>query len=320
MVDTVDIAPHVAVVLVTYNSDAVLPGALESLVANGVHLDAVVVADNASRDDSVKVAQSAATWLPVRVLQTGRNAGYAAAINAAVQVLNLDRLDAVFIMNPDCRLHPDTLALLAADLRRRACGIAVPRLLNVDGTLQPSIRRAPTVSRAVAEAVIGGKKAGRIGRLGELITDPRAYERPGRAVWATGAAMLLSTRLMRELGPWDESFFLYSEETEYCLRAADHGYEVWYNPRAVAVHIGGEAQVNPNLAALTVVNKVRLYRRRHNAIKGSAFYAATLAGEALRAMAGRRTSRAAVAGLVRGSRSRYTIERVVSPRLKPEQT
>jgi GT2 family glycosyltransferase len=223
-------------------------------------------------------------------------------------------------MNPDCRLHPDTLALLAADLRRRACGIAVPRLLNVDGTLQPSIRRAPTVSRAVAEAVIGGKKAGRIGRLGELITDPRAYERPGRAVWATGAAMLLSTRLMRELGPWDESFFLYSEETEYCLRAADHGYEVWYNPRAVAVHIGGEAQVNPNLAALTVVNKVRLYRRRHNAIKGSAFYAATLAGEALRAMAGRRTSRAAVAGLVRGSRSRYTIERVVSPRLKPEQT
>jgi len=320
MVDTVDIAPHVAVVLVTYNSDAVLPGALESLVANGVHLDAVVVADNASRDDSVKVAQSAATWLPVRVLQTGRNAGYAAAINAAVQVLNLDRLDAVFIMNPDCRLHPDTLAVLAADLRRRACGIAVPRLLNVDGTLQPSIRRAPTVSRAVAEAVIGGKKAGRIGRLGELITDPRAYERPGRAVWATGAAMLLSTRLMRELGPWDESFFLYSEETEYCLRAADHGYEVWYNPRAVAVHIGGEAQVNPNLAALTVVNKVRLYRRRHNAIKGSAFYAATLAGEALRAMAGRRTSRAAVAGLVRGSRSRYTIERVVSPRLKPEQT
>jgi len=320
MVDTVDIAPHVAVVLVTYNSDAVLPGALESLVANGVHLDAVVVADNASRDDSVKVAQSAATWLPVRVLQTGRNAGYAAAINAAVQVLNLDRLDAVFIMNPDCRLHPDTLALLAADLRRRACGIAVPRLLNVDGTLQPSIRRAPTVSRAVAEAIIGGKKAGRIGRLGELITDPRAYERPGRAVWATGAAMLLSTRLMRELGPWDESFFLYSEETEYCLLAADHGYEVWYNPRAVAVHIGGEAQVNPNLAALTVVNKVRLYRRRHNAIKGSAFYAATLAGEALRAMAGRRTSRAAVAGLVRGSRSRYTIERVVSPRLKPEQT
>ncbi len=51
--------------------------------------------------------------------------------------------------------------------------------------------------------------------------------------------MLLSVSALREVGPWDESFLLYSEETEYCLRAADKGWCTWYEPAAVFEHIGG---------------------------------------------------------------------------------
>jgi N-acetylglucosaminyl-diphospho-decaprenol L-rhamnosyltransferase len=295
--------PRVAVVIVTYNNADVLPGALESLPSKGVRLEAVVVADNASVDESARIAESTID-LPIRVVQLGRNAGYAAAINAGVATLNLDQLDAVFVMNPDCRLRPDSLALLARDLLRPQCGISVPRLVNPDGSLQPSLRRMPTVGRALAEAVLGGTTAGRIGRLGELITDPAIYERPGPAVWATGAAMMIASRVLRELGPWDESFFLYSEETEYCLRASDHGYLTWYDPESVVVHIGGDSGVNPALATLIAVNKVRLFRRRHKPLVWSAYYLSTLAGEAFRALAGRPTSRAAVAGLVRRSRRR----------------
>jgi GT2 family glycosyltransferase len=307
--------PRVAVVIVTYNNADVLVDALQSLESSGVRLDAVVVADNASVDDSVEVAKSA-DFLPVRIVQTGRNAGYAAAINAGIAALDLDALDAVFVMNPDCRLRPDSLALLAGNLLRPGCGIAVPRLINPDGTLQPSLRRMPTVGRAVAEAVLGGSVAGRIGRLGELITDPDVYGRPGPAVWATGAAMMISSRVLRQLGPWDESFFLYSEETEYCLRARDHGYLLWYEPAAVVVHIGGAIGVNPTLATLSVVNKVRLFRRRHNQFTSSAYYVATLAGEAVRAAAGRQMSRAAVAGLVRKSSRRHLNDRVPSRTLR----
>jgi N-acetylglucosaminyl-diphospho-decaprenol L-rhamnosyltransferase len=302
--------PQLAVIIVTYNSAEVLPGALQSLAPADVDLRAVVVADNASVDDSVKIAESA-DHLPIRIVQTGRNAGYAAAINAATTVLDLDDLDAVFVMNPDCRLRPDALSLLAIDLQRPRCGIAVPRLLNLDGTLQPSLRWSPTIRRAITEAMIGGKIAGRIGRLGELITNPRAYEKAVAVVWATGAAMLISTQLIKEIGPWDESFFLFSEETEYCLRAADHGYHVWYNPQATSLHIGGDAAANPDLTRLTVVNKVRLYRMRHNALLSSIFFAATLAGEAARALTGRRTARAAVDGLIRGARSGYAVDRVL---------
>jgi GT2 family glycosyltransferase len=306
--------PRVAVVIVSYNNADVLVGALESLHSTGVSLDAVVVADNDSADESVKVAESFVD-LPMRVVQMGRNAGYAAAINGGLAALDLAELDAVFVMNPDCRLKHDSLALLARNLERPGCGIAVPKLTHEDGSLQFSLRRMPTVGRALAEAVIGGTNAGKIGRMGELITDPESYERPGYAVWATGAAMLISTDALRDVGMWDESFFLYSEETEYALRAADCGYHLWYEPSSIVVHIGGDSSVNPVLASLVVVNKVKLFRRRHGVVASSAFYAATLAGVAARAIGrGSKTHRAATAALIRKSRRRNTIERLPTRR------
>ncbi|WP_219504597.1 glycosyltransferase family 2 protein [Nonomuraea ceibae] len=298
--------PRVAVVIVTYNSADVLEGCLASLPAGaeGVELADVVVADNASKDGSTAIADRAD--LPVKVVQLGRNAGYAAGINAGIAALDLDGLDAVYVLNPDCRLRPGAIAPLVACLAEHQAGprtgIVAPYMVNPDGSLQPSLRRAPTVARALVEAVIGGDRAGRLGSLGELVTDPRDYARPGAFAWVTGAAMLLSARMVREVGPWDESFLLYSEETDYCLRAADLGWRTWYEPASVIEHIGGDSGVNPMLAAMLVVNKVRLYRRRNGVVAGAAYFAAVLAGEAVRALAGRRTARAAVTALLRPSR------------------
>lgn len=294
---------RIAVVIVTYNSADVLEGCLDSLPvgADGVRLTDVVVADNASHDDSVAIAERAA-GLPVKVVQLGYNAGYAAAVNAGVAALDLTKTDAVLVANPDCRLRPGFLAALAEALERPGCGIAVPLMVNPDGSLQPSLRRRPTVLRALAEALIGGTLAGRIGTLGELVTDPRRYTTACPAEWATGAAMLVSAAAWREIGPWDESFFLYSEETEYALRAADLGWSLWFEPAAVVEHIGGDSGVNPRLAALLTVNKVRLFRRRRGRLASAAYYLAVTLGEGMRAAAGRRTSRASFAALLRPSR------------------
>jgi GT2 family glycosyltransferase len=302
-----DDAARIAVVIVTFNSASVLGGCLESLTTQtGVQLSAVVVADNSSRDDCVAIAEAAA-GLPIQVVQLGRNAGYAAAFNAGVDSLDLRKLDAVLVLNPDCRLRPDTLYRLSRVLRQPGRGIAVPLLLNPDGSLQPSLRRNPTVGRALAEAVIGGDRAGRIGTLGELVMSPSEYANPGPANWATGAAMLLATDAIRELGPWDESFLLYSEETEYCQRAADRGWTLWYEPAAVVEHIGGESDTNPTLYALMVANKVILFRRRRGAPAGFAYRLAVVLGEAIRAATGRRTARASLVALLSPARRRKLI-------------
>lgn len=290
-------APRIAIVIVTYNSAAVLAACLRSLPSTGVDLRTVVVADNGSRDDSLAIAKSAVD-LPILTVEMGRNAGYAAAINAGIRAMGAQDLDAVMVLNPDCVLRPDTLRRLANVLREPGRGIAVPMLQDMDGSLQPSLRRAPTLGRAVAEATLGAR-AGRIGTIGELITDPRHYALPGPAVWATGAAMLVSMQAVHDIGPWDESFLLYSEETEFALRAADRGWTLWYEPAAVVEHKGGESGTNPKLAALLTVNKVALYRRRHGLGASTAYYLTVLSGESVRAVMGRRTARAAVAALLR---------------------
>jgi len=294
------IPPRVAVVIVTYNSADVLESCLRSLEAQqDVHLSTVVVADNASRDDSLAIAKAAN--LPVLTVEMGRNAGYAAAINAGVAAMDPIPFDALLVLNPDCTLRADALALLCGALSRPGCGIVAPRLVNPDASLQPSLRRMPTLSRAFGEAMLG-RLAGRTRALGELITDPDEYAQPGQVAWATGAAMLISADALRDIGPWDESFLLYSEETEFALRGRDRGWTFWYEPAAEVEHAGGAQATNPALAALSVVNKVRLFRRRNGVVASSAHFLVVLLGESLRAATGRRTSRAAVAALLRPSR------------------
>src|SRR6266498_2308968 len=126
---------RVAIVIVTYNSAEVLAGCLGSLREGcaGVRLTEVVVADNASADESVRIAKEA-TDLPIQTVQLGRNAGYAAGFNAGVAALSGP--DAVLLLNPDCRLRPGSVAVLARALAGPGRGIAAPRLLNSDGSLQ----------------------------------------------------------------------------------------------------------------------------------------------------------------------------------------
>src|SRR5262249_9587605 len=221
------------------------------------------------------IAKAAGTDLPILTVELGRNAGYAAAINTGIAAIETQNIDAVMVLNPDCVLRADTIRLLWDALREPGRAIAVPLVLNPAGSLQPSWRRMPTVGRALAEAILG-ERAGRTGSMGELISDPQEYAEPCTAVWATGAAMLVLTRAMRDIGPWDESFLLYSEETEFMLRAADRGWALWYEPAAVVEHKGGDSGTSPKLAALLIVNKVALFRRRHGFARSTAFYLATL--------------------------------------------
>ncbi|MFF7450169.1 MULTISPECIES: glycosyltransferase [unclassified Streptomyces] len=293
----------VAVIVVTWNSASVLPGFLAALPEGMAGLDwRLVVADNDSADDTVEVLRTLAP--EATVVSTGRNAGYAAGVNAAISAAG--EYGSVLICNPDIRMRQGCAKRLVDSLGQ-GVGIAVP-LLYEDGADTPhhSLRRESTVLRALGEAVIGNRRAGRFPALSELVTDPDAYRRPTRADWATGALMAVSGECLVDCGPWDESFFLYSEETEFCLRARDLGHATRLEPAAEAVHLGGESQVSPRLWSLLTLNRVRLYGRRHGALATAAFRGAVLLRETSRAALGRKASRAAVGALVRPGALRKT--------------
>jgi N-acetylglucosaminyl-diphospho-decaprenol L-rhamnosyltransferase len=288
--------PAIAVVVVTWNSARQLGGLIESLPSGmaGVRFQ-LIIADNASADDTVSLARRLAP--DCTILQTGRNAGYAAAFNAGVAAAG--PYDAALILNPDIRLSSGCVAMLYAQLGDDV-GIAVPRIRNEDGTLARSLRREPTIARALGEAVLG-QRSGRFPALGETVVDDAAYAEPGIADWATGAVMLISARCLATCGPWDESFFLYSEETDFALRARDAGFRTRYLPGAEVTHLGGESAVSPRLWSLLQVNRVRLYRRRHTAAATMVYWSAVMLRESSRALLGHPRARAAAAALVRPS-------------------
>ena len=289
----------VVVAVVTYNSANHVRRLVESLEGglSGVDRWELVVADNASTDGTPDLLGELRP--DAKVVQMGRNAGYAAGINAAVRVAA--PWDSVLVLNPDVVLRPGAVSALQRALAAPRTGVAVPRLVNPDGSLAHSLRREPTVARAWGEAILGGRRAGHHPRLGEVVRDPRQYDSPTHADWATGAAMLVSRPCYDAVGGFDESFFLYSEETDFALRARDSGYRLTYAPAAVVDHVGGESDTSPPLYALLTRNRLRLFARRHRAVPTAFFWGALVTGEALRAPRGP-THRHALRTLMGGAR------------------
>lgn len=286
---------RVGVVVVTFDSADVVAGVLTSLPAGMDGVDwSVVVVDNGSTDGTIEAVRAAAP--DAETVRSPRNGGYAAGINLGVA--RLGERDAYLILNPDVRLAPGCARELFAALGRTAAGIAVPRLLDARGELIASRRREPTLRRAVADALLGAERAGRIRDLGEVVTDVAEYGRESATDWAEGSTQLVSSACWGAVGPWDESYFLYSEETDFALRARDAGYATWYVPGATATHLEGGSAGNPRLWRLLVANRYRLYARRHRRPASAAFWTVLVVREASRAVLGKETSRAALQGLL----------------------
>jgi len=274
-----------AVITVAYNSANVLPGFLDSLPEGlaGIGHYEIIVADNASSDHSAELARMHP--LRPRVIRTGWNGGYSAGINAALKTVATGT--DILILNPDIRLLPGAARLLVNRLAQQSVGIAAPQILSEEHERVHSLRREPSVLGAWSDALLGGRLGGRLG-LGEVLTDPQAYDASSIVDWASGAALAVKAEAFDRVGLWDESFFLYSEETEYCRRAREAGYTVAYEPAAKAVHIGGEYRTNSKLYGLTTTNRIRYYRRYHGALAAMAFQFAVVVGEAVRSACGTR--------------------------------
>lgn len=261
---TVDLA----VVVVTYNSAPVVGDLLNSLKAalGGLTADVVVV-DNGSVDETAALLEQRADCRLVR----STNEGYAAAINRGVRAA--EKADAILVLNPDLILGEDAARLMVDALRQPGTGIVAPRVLNADGSMEQSLRREPSIPRALGLSRTG------VALLAECLVRPTEYDEPRVVDWALGAALVISRACFDALSGWDESYFLYSEETEFCLRARDSGFLTRYEPRAVVTHLAGGSGRNGKTHSMQVVNRVRLYRRRHGVVASWLYFSLTVLHE-----------------------------------------
>lgn len=268
----------VAVIVVTYDNAADV-GPLVSSLRNETADQSLkmVVADNSPDGETLRQLRH---YPDVVAFRTGGNLGYAGGINAAFTVAG----DAgnYLVLNPDLHLERGAIAAMLNRMSVSGAGMVVPVLLDEDGSVYPSLRREPGVLRALGDAVLGSHVKARPGWLSEMDYDTESYLHGHRVEWATGAALLIHADAAKVVGAWDEQFFLYSEETDYCHRVRTAGYSIWFEPSARMSHKRGGSGASPQLTALMSANRVRYAAKYLGGGKLLAFRCAVLAAEVAR--------------------------------------
>jgi GT2 family glycosyltransferase len=287
--------------LLALNCEALLPDQIQALEAGlaGVPDWRLVVADGGSTDGTLDVIGRLAPQ--ATVVQLSGNPGFAAQANAVAAADPGSA--AILILSRTARLRPGCAAALLTALAEPGVGVAVPRLYDGAGALRTSLRRRPTLLRAWSEAVLGGRLTSRFPALTEVVASPESYADSTAFAWATGGLTMFSRECLDAIGGWDETMFTYSEETDFELRAADHGFAVRFVPQARGTHLGGDVRVRPELWSHLCANRVRLYGKRHRRPAADAFWAAIVFGELLRLPSRGPIRRAAIGKLVRERRA-----------------
>lgn len=264
-------------IVVSYRSSADITGLLATVPAAMGDLSwTTLVVNNDPADDLRDVV---AAHPGTELVESGANLGYAGGINRGLADAPPSRW--VVFLNPDLRLGPGAVATMAVASGARDA--VVPTLVDDAGLLQHSLRREPSVLGSLGDALLGGRWPERPPALGEMITRSTAYACPRSVDWATGAALLVPSGIVRRVGAWDaDRFFLYSEETDYCRRVRRTGAVIRFIPEAVVTHRGGGSGTSEALHALQEVNRVRYFRKWHSRSGTAPFAAVVILNNLLR--------------------------------------
>jgi len=251
-----------SIVIVNWNTADLLRGCLASLPAACGELSReVLVVDNASRDGSADLVRRG--FPAARLIEAGANLGFSRGNNLALPHC---RGAFVLLLNPDTVCPPGSLAKLVAFARgRRRLGAVGPLLTDADG--RPTITWGwfPAPRHHWLGFLDPGRRLGGAWWGERVVHVPRRDE-PSREVdYVAGACLLMPQEALAEVGPLDERFFLYFEETDWCRRARDLGLSVWYCAGCEVVHLEGRAAATVSAFSLRQFQlSYRLFLRKHH--------------------------------------------------------
>jgi len=219
----------------------------------------VLVVDNASKDGSPDMVESAFPW--VRLMRMNENLGFTKGHNTAIAARSAPH---AFLLNSDTHVHPGALrAILDYHAANPQAGIVGPKLLNPDGSLQYSCRHFPNPIAALFRNTFFGKlfPANRFTR-DYLMTD-WDHSEVREVDWVSGAAFFASDDLIAKVGLFDPAFFMFCEDVDWCFRAWQGGFKVVYFPGSLITHAIGRStdQVANKMIVRFHQSMLRFYRK-----------------------------------------------------------
>lgn len=269
-------APRVSAVVVSYNTRDDLLRCLEALRAHtGVSLETIVV-DNASTDGTAEAV--GARFPDVHLIANAANLGFSRANNLGLRAA---RGEFVLVLNSDCEVRPGAVAALAAILDGRPdVAIVGPRTVGTGGA--PQVSFGPSLT-PLAEwrqgRLVRGVKAGDAAALRRARALADREQEPD---WVSASCFLARRQALEAAGGFDESFFLYEEDVDLCLRVRRAGGRVLYTPRAEVVHhLGRSMERSPERARLEYHRSHLRFYAKHNSAAERIALRAWMAGRAI---------------------------------------
>lgn len=267
-----DHTPLLSVIIVSYNTREMTLQCLGTLAEalDGIASEVFVV-DNGSNDGSVEAIRSAHS--SVHVLQNSVNLGFGAANNEGLQAA-AGRF--ILLLNSDAFPEPNAIREMLSFLQEHAdAGVAGPRILNQDGSLQISCYKFPSPVHAWKENLW----------LSRGYND-WAHDEVREVEFVIGACMLVRREAFLDVGGFDEKYFMYSEEADWERRMRDRGWKVMFVPSARVTHLGGASGASEKASVTRhFFTSLDYYSRKHHGIIGLlAIRAAMIVGCSLRAV------------------------------------
>ena len=244
--------PALSIVIVNWNTASLVMDCLRSLLQAPAAIPLeVVVVDNGSTDDSV--ARITAAWPQVRLIRNPDNRGFAAANNQGIAA---STARVVLLLNSDTQIPAGTLERLVSFLDAHPGAAAcAPQLRSADGSVQPfAFGGDPTplyLSRRRWFALFGRS-------LHDWNTDLVQ-----EVDWVSGACLMARREAIEQVGPLDETMFMYFEDNDWCLRFRRRGWKVFYVPDVSITHLGGRSAARGADAVRSYDESLRHFYRKH---------------------------------------------------------
>lgn len=226
----------------------------------------IIVTDSETVPETREMMQS--DFPEIRFLSEQENIGFGKSVNRAISRAQGEFL---FIMNADIILaFPDTIRKLLLYVETHSdIGIAGPKLLNINNTVQPSAFRFYTPLTIFARRTLFAKtRRGKRLLANFLIQNKNVeFSEPTPVDWVMGSALMMKKSTVEKVGILDEAFFMYMEDVDWCRRMWEAGYKVMYYPEAIAYHYHFQASKKKGGILDAILNK---YTRIH--IKSAYIY------------------------------------------------
>ncbi len=250
-----------SIVIVNYNTRSLILQCLNSIVAQDDAEHEIIVVDNNSEDGSPRAIRD--NFPRAVVIENNHNLGYAKAVNRGIE---RSHGEFVLILNSDIDLRPGALKKSLEFMRKHPdAGIMGCKLLNADGTLQPSCEGFPTLWNIFGESFFLDRIVLTSRIFGGLHMTNFPYDRITKVDRVMGAFLMVRRKALQDIGLMDEQFFFYSEEVDWCYRSWQKGWPVYFFPGAEVIHYGGGSAdpVSPALFVERHKNRFLFYKKNH---------------------------------------------------------